>query len=723
MNYRVVLVGLLIKACIAVILVLPLLPPATGHATSLPGTDIPLIDGARIVKEKQFQGSGRFEFEVDIVPEEAVDFYHQAMQAKGWPAGRIMTVGKNCALMLLHQGDVFSIKAEDKNGRTYVTLAVVLRSSIEKALDPQTAQRYRDAKKPVADPKEKTLPENSNVTIEGTPIGNGDLVRRPELSGRDGSVTGKKDDGNLPDDPSPPTDDDDPDSEDSSTDDSSDVNSGDSVDIRNDIPENLSVSVRVTTRWNVSVPEYERYEGIITLQINGHMSLDAAGSPAVQQPNGTFMPVLHYKPEAMTVAYNYNESGTSLRPIPDGHCADPLLFEYQDAGVSQLNESAGLKIQRSNAMSAPYLKNLSADKQQFMAAMQGAMRIPDYYELYVGGPGRKKIVHGRTGSPGAVDCEYHAAEKTMRGFQVGIQVEFPESGILRGTKTWSADDQGLRPPSLGIHVSDIAPIIKTKPLKPPEGGNKNVTYTVSWQIGQAVNFPGEGDSAEEKDEKDCENMRDRADFIRIVRAAYENQAVRNAINNMPEDENFKKAMYQTAIEKIAMDAANDQSLSDIWEKIGKASDATAADVDAFLAEEALTPPELPVTTDASLSEDKDAKAWLKTKPIFDFNGKYAGTKIYAVIDGQMVTLELYDRNGNLLASEDPADIQKGWEAQQGEMAGQSMFKNCIEHERVHVKQYTRSKGIIKNVDELGDWELESYQKELDGLLKDIDDDC
>jgi hypothetical protein len=192
---------------------------------------------------------------------------------------------------------------------------------------------------------------------------------------------------------------------------------------------------------------------------------------------------------------------------------------------------------------------------------------------------------------------------------------------------------------------------------------------------------------------------------------------------MPEDENFKKAMYQTAIEKIAMDAANDQSLSDIWEKIGKASDATAADVDAFLAEEALTPPELPVTTDASLSEDKDAKAWLKTKPIFDFNGKYAGTKIYAVIDGQMVTLELYDRNGNLLASEDPADIQKGWEAQQGEMAGQSMFKNCIEHERVHVKQYTRSKGIIKNVDELGDWELESYQKELDGLLKDIDDDC
>ena len=184
MNYRVVLVDLLIKACIAVILVLSII--ATGHRPchfSSGHRHPPDRRGTDRKKKSNSRGPGVFEFEVAIVPEEAVDFYHQSMRARGWPAGRIMSVGKNCALMLLHQKEVFSIKAEDKNGRTYVTLAVVLRSSIEKALDPQTAQHYRDVKKPVADPQEKTLPENSNVTIQGTPMGKGDVIRRLRVVG------------------------------------------------------------------------------------------------------------------------------------------------------------------------------------------------------------------------------------------------------------------------------------------------------------------------------------------------------------------------------------------------------------------------------------------------------------------------------------------------------------------------------------------------------------
>jgi hypothetical protein len=645
------------------------------------------------------------------------------MTQKGWPAGRILSAGNGSALMLVQKDDRFAVNAEPKNGRTRVTLMLIRKSTIQAALkQPASTSPDNPAKHAVAE-KSRSLPQGTGVTIEGTPPDKGAFIHRNQYASGQGSPIEKKDGGNLPDEPSPQPDDPGPQAEDSSTDDSSDANSGDPVDIRNDIPENLSVSVRVTTRWNVTVQKHDRYEGNITLQINGRLKLDAAGSPAVQKQNRTFMPVLHYTPEAMTVAYTYEERDTNLAPIPDGHCADPLIFEYEDAGVSQTNESAGLKIQRSNAMTAPYLKNLSAGKQQFMAAMQGAMRIPDYYELYIGGPGRKKIVHGRTGSPGAVDCEYHAAEKTMRGFQVGIQMEIPESGILRGTKTWSADDQGLRPPSLGIHVSDIAPIIKAKPLKPAEGGNKNVTYTVSWKIGGVAGSNEEDIGADETDENNCKEMQNRVNFLRIVLAAYGNRAVREAINNMAGDENLKKAMYQTAIEKIVMDAANDQRLPDIWEKIAKATNATAADVDTFLAEEALKPPELPVTTDESLSEDKNAKAWLQTKPIFDFNNEFAGTKIYGFIDGKTVTLELYDRNGNLMTSKDPADIQKSWEARHGEMAGQSMFKNCLEHERIHVKQYTENKGIIENANELGDWELESYQKELDGQLKDIDNEC
>ena len=103
-----------------------------------------------------------------------------------------MSAGKFCAVMLRHQGDTFAIKAEDKGDRTYVTLAVILKSSIEKALDPQTAQRYQGATKPVAAPKEKKLPANSSVTIEGTPIGKGDLIRRYQFPHSQGSVMGEK---------------------------------------------------------------------------------------------------------------------------------------------------------------------------------------------------------------------------------------------------------------------------------------------------------------------------------------------------------------------------------------------------------------------------------------------------------------------------------------------------------------------------------------------------
>jgi hypothetical protein len=30
---------------------------------------------------------------------------------------------------------------------------------------------------------------------------------------------------------------------------------------------------------------------------------------------------------------------------------------------------------------------------------------------------------------------------------------------------------------------------------------------------------------------------------------------------------------------------------------------------------------------------------------------------------------------------------------------------------------------LKTMDMLGDWELEAYQTEMDGLLKDLDEDC
>ena len=119
----------------------------------------------------------------------------------------------------------------------------------------------------------------------------------------------------------------------------------------------LSVSARVSVKWNHTVEEHHKTEGSLTLQINGTMKQCTAGSPAVHKANRTFMPVLTYKPEVMSVAYTYDETKTSLRPIPkDMKCQDPLIYEYTGGGVSQIIESAGLNIRRFSSMAAPYLK-------------------------------------------------------------------------------------------------------------------------------------------------------------------------------------------------------------------------------------------------------------------------------------------------------------------------------------------------------------------------------
>jgi hypothetical protein len=117
------LVGLALKACIAVILVLPLLQPAAVHATYFSGTDIPLIDGARIVKEKQFQGAASIEMEVDMPPARAAEFYHKVLQDRGWPSGKVLSMADQSMLVLSNQGDRFILRAIAKEGHTYVSIA------------------------------------------------------------------------------------------------------------------------------------------------------------------------------------------------------------------------------------------------------------------------------------------------------------------------------------------------------------------------------------------------------------------------------------------------------------------------------------------------------------------------------------------------------------------------------------------------------------------------
>jgi hypothetical protein len=712
----------LIKTSLALAVVL-INQPAIGQEPSILGNEIPLIQGAKILKEKQFEGSGRFEFEVDIPPSEAVEFYHQAMQAKGWPAGRVMSTGKACVLMLMHQGDMMTVKAENKGDRTHVTLSVVLKSSIEKALDPQTIQRHHKITEPVPAKNEGKIPPDRGVTIEGTPITKGDLIRRYQFPERNesGSPPGKGNDGNPPDDPSPPKDDE-PDTEDPSSDDV--FLSENAFDIHDDLPDRLYAFIQATVRWRVTEPDYYEYTGSISLHLLGQMKIWEEASPTIQGAYGALQPARTYRAEGGTVSYVYDEQRMSLKPIPSGHCQDPLIVEYHGGGSMPLSEESLFKFHRYSASAAPHLQNLSADKQKFLSAFKGAMALPDYYELILGPGGDRKRVHGRKKETGKTECAYIPVDRGFPGCRIGIQVEPQASGRLIGSRTWQADDQGLCPPSLGISILDIAATQNQKPLKPPAGGNMNVTYTVNWQLSEndPTSQPQEDPLTVENRERDCANMQNRVNFIQIVRAAYGNQAVRNAIKKIAQNEPVRKHLYQAVIERLAMDAANHGSLT-IQEKIAMAANAGEPDVDGYLADAATNMPAEPTTlTDATLKDEK-AKTLLQTYPILDKQGHYLGTEIRGEVGGKAIVLEKYDANGKLTQSVDPDAILSEWEACDGKWAGRSLLDNALRHERLHVRQYTKIQGRPKTMDMLGDWELDAYQTEMDGLLNDIDDDC
>jgi hypothetical protein len=715
----------LIKTSLALAVVL-INQPAIGQESSILGNEIPLIQGAKILKEKQFQGSGRFEFEVDIPPSEAVEFYHQAMQAKGWPGGQIMSTDKFCAIMLRHQGDTFTVKAEDKGDRTYVTLAVILKSPIKKALDPQTAQRYQDATKPLAAPKEKKLPENSSVTIEGTPIGKGDLIRRYQFPHGQGPIIGEKDGGSLPDDPSSPPKDDDPDSEDPPSDDT--FPSEGAFDIHDDLPDNLYAFIQATVRWSVTEPDDYEYTGSISLHLLGQMKIWDEASPTIQGAYGAFQPARTYRAEGGTVSYVYDEQRISLKPIPSGHCQDPLIVEYHGGGSMPLSEESLFKFHRYSASAAPHLQNLSADKQKFLSAFKGAMALPDYYELILGPGGDRKRIHGRKKETGKTECAYIPADQGFPGCRIGIQVEPQASGRLIGSRTWQADDQGLCPPSLGISILDIAATQNQKPLKPPAGGNMNVTYTVNWQLSEndPTSQPQEDPLTVENRERDCANMQNRVDYIQIVRAAYGNQAIRDAVKDFVTNENGRKYAYQQAIEAMVAEVEGSNDLS-LQEKIDMVAEATGTDVagtlDEIVDSATTMPADQTTLTDATLKDER-VKTLLQACPVFDKqSGRFLGTEIHAQIGGKNVVLEKYDANGELAQSIDPDAILSEWEACDGKWAGRSLLDNALRHERVHVRQFTKVQGELKTMDMLGDWELEAYQTEMDGLLKDLDEDC
>ena len=97
---------------------------------SLMNSEIPLMNGAKIINEKQSTGFGQVELETTVPPEDVTRFYNTAMQQKGWPTGKIISGQDASVLTIQNQGDQFNLAATSKNGKTKVSIVLVQKTKL-----------------------------------------------------------------------------------------------------------------------------------------------------------------------------------------------------------------------------------------------------------------------------------------------------------------------------------------------------------------------------------------------------------------------------------------------------------------------------------------------------------------------------------------------------------------------------------------------------------------
>lgn len=609
--------------------------------TSRLGAEIPMINGATVVKKRFEQGVGHLELEVNTPPNEVANFYQKVMEQKGWPAGNVMSIGNQSILMLTNKDDKFILKAKLKNGRTQVTIALI-----------QKAQS-------------KTIPKNSGMTIEGAPVAKSSFVKRIVVPAEKNSKYQPNNPNPQPDDPDPQPDDPNSNSDEPSNSNDKDIKSDDDSE---KIPEILSVSLSGSVKWDIDeeIKKAWNYKGSVTYQYTGNMKL-------IQKADRETRPVLIYRPEGMSLSYNFNETFTDYVD----EC--PVQFEHSGGGGSQIDESAELKIIRIGAMAAPYIKNLSADKQQFLTSMQGSIAIPDYYEFYASGPSKGGKMQGRTRFTGACDS-YKPTQRSLAGIGGMVQMKIPKSGNMEGSRSWSADYQGTYPPSLNFFISDVASFLGKSPLSPPEGGKKNVTYNVSWKIGGAAKLQNTDSEVEDEDNKEnCEKLQRRIDFLKIVKKAYADSDLRAEVNRKGGKPKDRRANYIKAIK----------------ERISTSSSGGSGEPYNALETGPTTVFGKPIITIRNplpgLPPDSNA-----TRPIsvYSSNGE--------VVDEKTDFYEI---------------VAKEWENRDGKDAGRAMFEAAFEHEKVHVGQFAKNGcKMPETIDELGDWEVKAHVTEINNLV-------
>jgi len=101
----------------------------TTEKTAASGTifkgEVPLMAGAKVLKEKTFGTNSWVDMEVPASPEEIVNFYKQAMTGKGWQAGMAMVQGPMGVLQLMKGKSQIMLKATGGGQKSTVNMALL----------------------------------------------------------------------------------------------------------------------------------------------------------------------------------------------------------------------------------------------------------------------------------------------------------------------------------------------------------------------------------------------------------------------------------------------------------------------------------------------------------------------------------------------------------------------------------------------------------------------
>ena len=87
--------------------------------------EVPLYNGARIVKAKRYGGTVMAELEAAATPAEVVEFYKQAMSAKGWETGMVMVQGNQGVIMLKKSGSQLVIRADAQGTSSTIVMTLI----------------------------------------------------------------------------------------------------------------------------------------------------------------------------------------------------------------------------------------------------------------------------------------------------------------------------------------------------------------------------------------------------------------------------------------------------------------------------------------------------------------------------------------------------------------------------------------------------------------------